>query len=346
VDFSPEVGVTQLSIALNDMIQAFYVNEKIEFDILVIGESYKALLHVVDYMSKIFDKNVTHTMKILTMKEKNFEVLASKLTRSTIILTTPDEFELFNEHIYLSNEFPQKLKFFLYSYDFEDFHSNLFLNTSSISIDMHTFYMNENGYAGTIDLWTYEWFMPNNCNNVTEVMINRFVRATGKWIRPLKNYIKFQNFHRCPLVFDKTRNEITRNPFDRSLIGPHFEIFKILGEIANFTPYLGDELLNPNMFIFVSCYGFPMYERFRILHFVTYFEAILAFIVSPGASYSPYEKLYLPFDFDIWKCLGAVFGGAFIVIFLVNRLPHSFQEYFYGHNVHAPSLNVVGTFFG
>jgi hypothetical protein len=66
----------------------------------------------------------------------------------------------------------------------------------------------------------------------------------------------------------------------------------------------------------------------------------------PGELYTPYEKLYLPFDFTTWVMLMSIFTLAFVIIFFINLMPRWIQDVFYGVGIRMPAFNVVGTFFG
>ena len=67
----------------------------------------------------------------------------------------------------------------------------------------------------------------------------------------------------------------------------------------------------------------------------------------PGKFYTPWEKLFLPFDRDTWIWLGIVFTVAILVIFLI-KLSNSTSMYDFviGSNVSTPILNVVAIFMG
>ena len=70
-------------------------------------------------------------------------------------------------------------------------------------------------------------------------------------------------------------------------------------------------------------------------------------IVPTGKFYTPWEKLFLPFDRDTWIWLGIVFTTAILVILLI-KLSNSASMYDFviGSNVSTPILNVIALFMG
>jgi hypothetical protein len=67
---------------------------------------------------------------------------------------------------------------------------------------------------------------------------------------------------------------------------------------------------------------------------------------SIGEGYTSYEKFLLPFDSGTWVCCGIFFVGAFLVIFIINRLERKVQEFVFGRRVKSPAFNVLVAFFG
>jgi hypothetical protein len=69
-------------------------------------------------------------------------------------------------------------------------------------------------------------------------------------------------------------------------------------------------------------------------------------LVTQAEFYTPYERLFLPFDIQTWILLTVTFLITFLVIIVINRLSESTQQIVYGHEVKNPFLNVVSIFFG
>jgi hypothetical protein len=69
-------------------------------------------------------------------------------------------------------------------------------------------------------------------------------------------------------------------------------------------------------------------------------------VITPGELYTSYEKILMPFDDMTWLFLIITLFSAFLIIFFVKQLPKSIQNIIFGVNVHHPTYNVVGIFFG
>jgi hypothetical protein len=142
------------------------------------------------------------------------------------------------------------------------------------------------------------------------------------------------------------------------------DIINILGEKANFKPYIqllhfeldsqNKEIYKP---IFVKGKALYCHEVFYTSSYEHYNEKShisnsvvdqqeYFFVVTPGESFSPYEKLLLPFDALTWSFLLSTLVIAFVVIFIVDLMPKVVQNILYGLGVSSPMLNVISTFFG
>jgi hypothetical protein len=78
----------------------------------------------------------------------------------------------------------------------------------------------------------------------------------------------------------------------------------------------------------------------------TFLQLTHNFRVTPAETYTPYEKLLLPFDKETWIFLTVTFLIVFFTIFIINVSPKSIQNIFYGNEVKTPSLNILSIFFG
>jgi hypothetical protein len=70
------------------------------------------------------------------------------------------------------------------------------------------------------------------------------------------------------------------------------------------------------------------------------------FLVTPGETYTNFEKMILPFDSETWKYLLITFGSAFSIIFVINQLSKKVKDLLYGNDVQTPAFNIVSIFFG
>jgi hypothetical protein len=92
----------------------------------------------------------------------------------------------------------------------------------------------------------------------------------------------------------------------------------------------------------------PRNFSLRTSHYFYEFTDIeMTYIISLGETYTSYEKFYLPFDLETWICCGIFFGGAFLIIFIINKTKNrQIQQIVYGSRVQSPAMNVLIAFFG
>lgn len=72
----------------------------------------------------------------------------------------------------------------------------------------------------------------------------------------------------------------------------------------------------------------------------------LVIVVPPGQLYTSFEKLFLPFEIEVWTWIIITFVVVFSTILIVNFLPPFVGDFVFGRNVVTPSLNVWIAFSG
>lgn len=118
--------------------------------------------------------------------------------------------------------------------------------------------------------------------------------------------------------------------------------------------YLGENDINiyavngtyktPN--VYFDLFGIQQLLNTNLRMTRTFFDLKFELFVTPAVTYSPYEKLLLPFDIFIWTFLVVTFVATFIVIFILNHLSKSIQWLVYGKQVQTPFLNVISILLG
>jgi hypothetical protein len=251
------------------------------------------------------------------------------------------------------------------------------INLFTDVIIYHTYFITNE--MDTITLSAIEWFSPNKCNSPYLNILNIFNKTTLTWSTKLKNYEKFLNYHGCELVLllsavleDKTILDVSGYtfPFNQTNIriyGLTPAIFEIASKAYNFKPayqpakidvsffsYRNGGMVEPfpvngtikQVHVYLHMMNLHDLEKFYVRHtnLVTNLDYVL--YVTPAEKYTPYEKFFLPFDFETWLFLGITFILTFLCITVINRLSKSTQSLVYGHKVDTPFWNVVSIFFG
>jgi hypothetical protein len=72
----------------------------------------------------------------------------------------------------------------------------------------------------------------------------------------------------------------------------------------------------------------------------TYFFTTSTFLVSPGKPYSSFEKLFFPFEVEVWIALIIVYGVALILIFAL-KFSSKLRDFVINRNVKTPIINLI-----
>ena len=232
-----------------------------------------------------------------------------------------------------------------------------------------------------ISVTTLEWFL-KECNKRYMTRLHAFDKKSMTWIENLYAYEKFLYYNGCVLKMMLPSIEIsdlnsyhwgfavldTLAPNGATIHGITPLILNIAGEKYNFTviyaPVMFQErdwILNydylrvksvgiettikdPNVYFDIAGVHLNNISTLRLSNVFTDIKYNL--FVTPGDPYTPYEKLFLPFDLTTWILLATTFAITFTTICIINRLPKSARNFVYGRKIFTPSLNVVSIFFG
>lgn len=125
-------------------------------------------------------------------------------------------------------------------------------------------------------------------------------------------------------------------------------MFEIISKKANYTPsyaIIFDARIY-NFDVYFDINQLMMFSKLNCHLTTTFIESNQIIITTPGELYTPYEKLWLPFDDVTWMLLILTFFIATSTILIIYRVQKIVQEKFFGENVKTPMLNLVSTFFG
>jgi hypothetical protein len=354
-----------ISHALHDTINAMFVQNKINFDIIVYGPMTRSIMDVLNEVSAL--NNGTYAEQIVNLKTLTWD---HEVRKSAVILSSDFRYLLiFSDLTKLRNKFYTTFKFLFY-YEDSNIHDFLSAQYRKLywkpgQVDHYSYFL-INRDENTFALLSLEWFSEKACNKAQLTVVNDFNKTAIKWQKPLRIEQKFKNFYGCLLTIDvavKFRHTLIDSA--RQLSGPIIDIFKGMSVRGNFTPnfqeveayydrnfttHIAQKLdtkydLIPNIILYLE--HVISSQMFEELHFTTQFHGeIAAFLISSPEPYSAYEKLLLPFDDTTWIFFIAVFLYSFLSIRVINLVSRRFQDMFYGENVKTPAFNVVGTFFG
>lgn len=344
--------ISLLSTAFNEVFDEFYIKFKIQFDIAIINSHLSDVNTLNEFLSQLKEEN-SYKLKFWEPDSK------VGILRSTVFsVTSCEDYALVHQNVKLENKFPNNLKFFFYveNCGFKIFQNNLKylirkVNFYSGRLEIFEFLLINDG--NFLHLATIEWFTEITCNQPQLIVLNSFNKALQKWNKNLENYEKFQNFHSCKLkiwiISDESgalwsRFEQDKNSQKMIASGLIPNFFQLISN--NFNYQVTFQETKNDADVCLEIYRFETFLEHALHMTSTFMELRDVILATPGELYSPYEKLLLPFDDLTWKLLHFTFLIAFIVIFVINRLPKFIQNSVYGENVKSPTLNVISTFFG
>ncbi|CAG9806657.1 unnamed protein product [Chironomus riparius] len=260
------------------------------------------------------------------------------------------------------------------------FHKNLTLELGVGAVFYYSYFIiNE---PDIVSISTLEYFL-KVCNRQQLVRIHSFNKTSMKWIGNFKAYEKFFDYNGCELTMMlPVFNDFNLNsyhwgfsildanaPNGFSVQGITPKIFKIAGEKYNFKDSycpamiferdwifkfesretvlliaINDTIKYPNVYFDIT--GAHLHSILDLRMSNVFEDVKYKLFVTPGDPYTPYEKLFLPFDLTTWILLTATFGITFLTIFIINRLPKAARNFVYGSKICTPSLNVISIFFG
>ncbi|KAG5673137.1 hypothetical protein PVAND_003208 [Polypedilum vanderplanki] len=335
---------TIIATALSDVIEEYFVRQKISYEFIIFGEKTNEILDVLDEVLK----NENNSIKIRHISFKKSKKII--INESAIILGEPEYMKSFNNLTKVLTLFPKTIKLLIYTNNTSDFSSQNFLTILPADTGQFQYFLNEND--NNIELQTFEWFDENICNKRFIKTLNTFNQKSKKWNKKLENYKKFTQFHQCMLsMFVGPTEYYTR--LDRKLSNFAFDFMDIVGQKGNFSLYRQpwDDSKNTSVIsftpqIFARIENIAFFPKVGLHYIGTITDDVNNFIIAPAEPYTSYEKLIFPFDFITWCLLFVTFFIAFGAIFFINFMPKIFQTIVYGTRVTMPMLNVLRTFFG
>lgn len=374
--------VSLVSNVLLDIIDEFLLNEKIEFDIFVIKKQSKFSEQLFDiFLAKISEK----ILKFKIIFEKTILNSITIQHSAIFFLESIDNFHQFEQLFGFERFQNQPINFFIFTPNLTvaqlESHWILRLfptvDVFSSSIFHHSYFILNDIHS--VSLSTVEWFSPIACHRPQLTRLNTFDKKSMKWMEKLQNYEKYLQYHGCELVLMLEIAGSHGEVYDVSgyaLINKEQTAFtvhgitpiihQICGKVYNFSAeyqpvftgstkmvYIKKDKVHFGIFngtfkipnTFFSMQG-SNYDWSFVRTSMPIVDNEVYVLVTPAEAYTPYEKLFLPFDVQTWILLSVTFVITFLVILIINRLSKSTQQIVYGHRVKNPFMNVVSIFFG
>lgn len=205
------------------------------------------------------------------------------------------------------------------------------------NVDQVGFLINET--EKSIDLATFFMFTQSACRSNQLVTINRFNLSSG-WENSTFYPDKYENFHGCVLTVAARLKILESSGMyrDSSLL-----TIEALGRKRNFSCRFV-EILNETQRKEADMLA--AHQEADIDHLLSQpyeFHQFVIFI-PPGNPYTPFEKMFMPFQVDFWIAIAATLSIACAVIQAVNFTSIKTQNFIYGRGIRTPMVNLADIF--
>lgn len=221
-----------------------------------------------------------------------------------------------------------------------------------------------------IQLETFYPFTEEGCKETKPVVINKFKNEVWENLNFFPK--KMKSFLKCPLkvasfiyapaiIMEGDKKNFT-------LHGSDIELLKGIANELNFTIQYsfdpepgawGDlkengsssgafyKIIHGEADLTIGMIG-RLYHREKFISFSStiVFNPVLL-IIPQGAPFSPFRKLFQPFQDYVWICLLAVFLVAMVLVTILTIRPNNkFKNYIMGRKINMPAMNLIGIIVG
>lgn len=340
------------SRAIASIIEIMKEKYYIEFELIVLSDdkNLKTIANrIMSYsttpLTMRFDDTFNNETRIFEISQK----------KSAIIISSHGQFTLKNLRL-KENQLAYNQYLYIQYCPYETESGNFFSKVALINY--YRLFNLAHTFDGNLTLIGDEMISRNSCTPITRSM-NTFLVSEMKW--KSSNFIpRYENFYGCNFNICAATTPVGIdllfvNSFDYngSFNGFAGYLLPFLKERFNFGKFhfIESRVLCNLCFIFYRFWGIETNEFHMTLlrsYVETYpvYHADYAFIVTKGLSYSPMEKLFLPFDLETWIMIIITFAVGFITIFIVYRCNRGVRRFVFGTFVTSPSFNLTSIFFG
>jgi hypothetical protein len=355
----------QVASAVSQIVEDYYANRSENFDIVVFGNETENLKFIVEKVIK-----TTKTPRLVMKIEQT--ALKIELKQSAILFfRTVSSFMDFENRTTLINEYPRPLNFvvcfesstdiiLLFRHDIINYSrfkslSRLLMRSSFIL----------QSPQGSIELMTFYLFQPTLCHQPSLRSINSFDGNKRKW--KLNDFFpdKFSNFNGCEILFGislaqksifKYENHV-ESGYGTTMINAmakalNFEV-KYHTVAKNMKVGTGQHSRSWDTFIFPNSWRKVKTSKdfgklasilgISSLGFATHSFATVDYIIliPLRSPYTQYEKLFLPFEVEVWLGVVFVVSVGLTVILVLKFCPQFMQRFVFGLRVKTPVLNLM-----
>lgn len=280
---------------------------------------------------------------------------------SLLLFDTLTSYQTFSNETVLGNEHPKEFHFLVYIWNFNFEQAGSLSTKGSLepsTLFRHQSFLVHKSNEQDLSLITFVTFQQPNCRDWKIVNVNQFSRSLNVWSSQEFFIDKFENFNNCELG-------ITAPYPHQPTIGVNFDqenrpsiwgygvtfnqqISRALNYSFFFNPHnlQTNEKFNKTRPVDFYIYSTSMRRifaeganaRVTTQRFTTVDNIIL---LSQNKPYSQLEKIFLPYDIEVWHFLIATICCAVAVILILKLAPKETRDFVFGEKVQTPLLNLV-----
>jgi hypothetical protein len=363
-DISTRIETSSRAIA--SMIDIMKEKYYIEFNLVLLGDDKNLELIATKIRSRTFEPLTIKIDKKFTNETKFYSLKESK---SSIIICSHRNFDLDFNSFNDKSSMSYKRSYFLgyCPYDLEDVNV-----LRKVIIPDTRFFILGHTADGNMTLIGSEMVSMNSCEPVMR-SLNTYLTSEMRWMKtnfiPIHDSFYGCDFEICVLQasMDVSFVYIEKVDFSNQIKyvkGLSTSLLPLLKQRLNIGKFnyiegLIKQEMNSNGNL-VPCDLLLYYHRmiennnthnkvfFNTHYAETYpvYHVQYAYLVTKGLSYTPMEKLLLPFDLETWIMIIITFAIGFLTILIIYRCNKTIQRFVFGTYVRDPSLYLTSIFFG
>lgn len=350
-----------VSVALSLIIKEFYIKRLEAFDVIVYtSEESGKLQEIKEIVNEALKLNKVFPYQVIFESDSSEEI---PLDRSALLLfDNPENYLYFHERSFLNNFSYKNFYFLVYILDIKWTRLRntlqVIMNSGIEMFRFETFMVHNN--ENSLYLVTFEEFQQPHCRRWKTSIVNQFEENTKKWKNRQIFIDKYFDFDGCELVAAVDfRNEPSVDvKFDNSrklkkMSGYGVTMHKEISKLLNYSLIINLYNSQTGTFYYkMDSYDFIIRsdsiraqntdDLMMKMMFTQSFMTLNQIIVIPTSQrYSQFEKLFLPFELDVWMWLSVTYATAVITILVFSFFPKKVQDYVFGINVKTPILNLM-----
>nr|QGW50646.1 ionotropic receptor 4 [Propsilocerus akamusi] len=220
-------------------------------------------------------------------------------------------------------------------------------------------------------MYTYYPYTPLYCGEVFPIQLNQF--HDDKWLHPVDYFPnKMLSLHGCPLKVSTFPNPPFMVMSEKNdgihLTGLDGFLLRALAERMHFSVllFMNDErwgdifvngsdvsstgamhmVINQEVNFAIGSFTSTVLRDTYMAPSYVYYTSNLVWIIPPGKTLSPLQKLIRPFKDVMWIIVVLILCVSFLVVAFLKLADKKYQNFLYGRGIQNPCLNIVNVSFG